>query len=314
MPMKPLALFASIAFLVGCSACAAGGKTPVTTNHFYEEGAQALTKGDRSATKGCNTGAIKYYFTAVELFTLADAPEALATCYNNIGTLYTGEGKRADALAYYREAQAIHTRMNNLQGNIRVLTNIATAYLADGTPDKAEASLNQADTLATEGQITWPQSTITRASLMLHRGDATGALALLLDLKTTIGAPEASLAASLHFTLGRSFFALTHHEEALAEFSKALDVDRKRGALHLMATDLREMGRCLAAMDRKDEAIWHLERALRITTLLGATGEQKVLQELVIELTGNTEAAPLSVSGYFIERWTHGDSFAAPCD
>lgn len=312
--MRPLALFAFLAILLGCFACTTGSKAPVPANRFYAEGARALSGAEELATRGCSQGAVKSYFKAVELFTLADDQKALAACFNNIGNLYLSEGKSADALHYYRAARAIHTRSGNLEGTVRVLTNMAAAHLAEESPTKTEEHLNQAEELAAKEHFIWPQTLIVRANLKLHSGHAEAALALLLNADDGFKAPEEAFDASLHFALGQSFFALERYEEALDGFSKALDVDRKRGALRLMARDLREMGRSLAAMDRKDEAIWHLERALRISTLLGAATEQKALQELLIDLTGESGDSPSSITGYFIERWTSGESFAAPCN
>jgi tetratricopeptide (TPR) repeat protein len=312
--MRPLALFASLAILLGCFACTTGGKAPAPTTHFYTEGARALTSADQLATRGCNQGAVKSYFKAVELFTLADAQDALATCFNNMGNLYLGDGKTADALHYYREAQALHTRNGNLEGRVRVLTNMAAAYLADASPAKAEETLNQAEPLMTQGEIAWPQASVVRANLLLHSGNAQGALGLLLEAKSSLKAPEAPLTASLHFALGRSLFALNRYEEALTHFSKALDVDRKRGALSLMVKDLREMGRTLGAMDQPAEATRVLERALGIASLLGAEAQQMALQKMITDLPGDSEGSPSSVTDYFIERWTSGEIFAAPCN
>ena len=312
--MRPLALFAFLAILLGCFACTTGGKAPVPSNRFYAEGARALAGADQLATRGCPQGAVEGYFKAVELFTLSDDQKALAACFNNIGNLYLGEGKSADALLYYRAARAIHTRSGNVEGNVRVLTNMAAAHLAEGSPDTAKEHLNQAEELMATEHFIWPQTVIVRANLRLHSGDTEGALELLLNVSTSMKAPEGPFAASLHFALGQSLFTLTRYDEALTHFSKALDVDRKRGALRLMARDLREMGRSLAALDRKDEGVWHLERALQISTLLGAATEQKALQELLIDLTGESGDSPSSVTGYFIERWTSGESFAAPCN
>lgn len=309
--MRPLALFTLMTLLVGC---ATGGKAPGPPNYFYDKGARALASGDRLATKGCNQNAVKSYFKAVELFTLADEQAALASCFNNIGNLYLGEGKSADALAYYREAAAIHTRSGNHKGLVRVWTNMAAAQLAAGAPAKADERLSQAEALAAETQAAWPPITLGRANLRLHRGDTQGALDLLLALDDRLKNPDAPVAAALHFALGRSYFALGRHGEALTAFSKALAVDRGRGALRLMARDLQEMGRTLAAMGRNDEAIWHLERALGITTLLGAAPEEKTLQDLLIDVAGNAEAPFFSVPGYFRDRWAHGESLAAPCD
>lgn len=312
--MKPLALFAFVAILLGCFACSTGGKAPTPTNRFYTDGARALTAGDRLATKGCSQGAVENYFKAVELFTLSDDQGALATCFNNIGNLYLGDEKSADALHYYREALELHTRNGNIEGRVRVLTNMASAHVAEGFPTKAESNLDQADLLAAKGNITWPQTRIVRANLRLQRGDAHGALSLLLEVNGTLQAPEEALSASLHFALGRSYFALTRYEEALVHFSRALTVDRDRGALRLMVTDLREMGRTLIAMGKEDDAAWHLERALRISALLGSPATHNELLDMLSNLTGATEGAPSSVTGYFLERWANGESFAAPCN
>ena len=312
--MRPLALFAFVAILLGCFACSSGGKAPAPTNRFYTDGARALTAGDRLATRGCSQGAVKSYFKAVELFTLADDQGALATCFNNIGNLYLGDDKSADALHYYREALELHTRNDNLEGRVRVLTNLASAQVAEDSPTKAEEHLDQADLLAAKGGISWPQTRIVRANLRLHQGDALGALTLLREVNSTLQAPEEALSASLHFALGRSYVALTQYDEALVHFSRALTVDRDRGALRLMVTDLREMGRTLMAMGREDDASWHLERALRISALLGEPAIHNELLDMLNNLTGTTEGPPSSITGYFLERWANGESFAAPCN
>ncbi|BCS97782.1 hypothetical protein DSLASN_34140 [Desulfoluna limicola] len=312
--MRPLALFAFIAILLGCFACSTGGKAPTPTNRFYTDGARALTAGDQLATRGCTQGAVENYFKAVELFTLSDDQGALATCFNNIGTLYLGAGKSADALHYYTEALELHTRNGSLEGKVRVLTNRAAAHLAEDSPDKAEEDLTQAESLSAQGELSWPQTRIAQANLRLHKGEAQEALNRLLEVDASLTAPEEALSASLHFALGRGYFALTRYEDALGHFSRALTVDRKRGALRLMVTDLREMGRTLTAMEQPSEAAWHLERGLRISALLGAETEHKDLQNMLNNLTDAAEGAPSAVTGYFLERWANGESFAAPCN
>jgi len=312
--MRPLALFVSVAILAGCSACTTGGKAPVPTNPYYNKGVRALSGGDRLATRGCNRKAMESYFKAVELFTLGDDQKALAACYNNIGNLYLENGQYDDALVYYGQAQWIHTRSGNTEGQIRVLTNMAAAHLAKGSAAEAEAHLNRVKNIASSAGISWPQMDIVRANLLRETGDTQGALALLQTVEEKAKSPDAPLEASLHVALGKSYVATGRFKEALAEFSGALDVDRGRGALHRMAGDLREMGRCLTAMDQKEEAAWHLERALGIAVLLGADTEQKAIQGLLTDLTGETTAPSMPVSGYFLERWTHGESTASPCD
>jgi len=310
--MRPLALFVLVAILAGCSACATGGKTPEPANHFYQKGARALTGADRLATRGCTQKAVTSYFKAVELFTLADDQEALAACFNNIGNLYLGNGQNAEALLYYRQARAIHTLSGNTEGEVRVLTNMAAAQLADGATAEAETHLNRAKAIASREGIARPQMGIVRANLMRKTGNTAEALTLLQAVATTVKASDTPLAASLYFAMGRSYVALKRYEEGLTKFSDALAVDRHRGALGLMVRDLREMSRCLAALNQKKEAAWHLERALGIATLLGAEPEQKAIQNELTNLTGETKASP--ISGYFMERWTQGESYASPCD
>jgi tetratricopeptide (TPR) repeat protein len=312
--MRPVALMASIVMLLGCFACTFGGKTPAPPNRFFGEGARALAAGDSLATKGCYQGAIDKYFKAVELFTLSDDQEALASCFNNIGNLYLSDGKSTEALHYYREAETLHARSGNLMGRVRVLTNMAAANIAEDAPDKAEENLDQAEKLAEKGAFAWPQTTIVRANLIRHRNNAEEALALLLEVEGPLEDAEAPLTASFHFALGRTFFDLTRYGEALQRFSKALAIDRERGALRLMAGDLKEMGEALSAMERWDDAAWHLERALGISTLVGAEAEQKALKDRLTDLAGKTKGNPSPVSGYFQDRWEQGESVAPPCN
>lgn len=310
--MRPLALFAFVAILAGGVACTSG-KAAVAPNRYFVDGARALSAGDQLATKGCTKGAVESYFRAVELFTLADDPEGLAASLTNIGNLYLGDGKSADALIYYREALSLHTRKGNLEGQVRVLTNMAAAHMGQKATDRAEEALAQAEGLIAQGGLSWPETRITRANLRLFTGNADGALALLREVENGLTAPDARLAASLHFSLGRTLSSLKRHDEALPEFAKALERDRIRGALPLMVGDLREMGTTLTALHRTDEAIWHLERAMGIATLLDATVESKALSAMIAGLSGETKGAPLSVTGYFVERWARGESFASPC-
>ncbi len=308
--MPPLARLLAAIILLGCTACASI-KTPASSP-YDEAGTQALATGDRLTTKGCYQGAVVHYFKAVEWFTLADKPEALATCFNNLGNLYLNEGKEREALHYYRESYEIHTRYGNTQGRIRLLTNMAAALVSDTSSQEAEETLHRAEALATQAKIDWPQALIVGAHLRLHQGDAPGALARLRGTEGILTEPT-PLAATLHFAWGKSLFALTRYDEALIHFSEALKRDRHRGALRLMIKDLREMGATLAALNREDEARVHLQRALGIATLLGAQAEQDAIRERLSPLTGQREGPYASVTDYFLERWRGEHRLTAPC-
>ena len=310
--MKPLARLLFAAILLGCTACASV-KTPYPSP-YDEAGAQALATGDRLTTKGCDKGAVVHYFKAVEFFTLADNPDALATCFNNIGNLYLNDGKNREALHYYREAYEIHTQYGNTRGRIRLLTNMAMALIPEASPEKAEEALHSAQRLSTQAKIPWPRTLIVEAHLRLRHGDASGALAILGHIRGEREASETPLAAALHFARGKSLFALTRYDEALIHFSHALTVDRHRGAGRLMIKDLTEMGRTLTAMEKRDAALFHLQRALGIATLLDAEEEQRKLQAMVIALSGHTSDSVTPISDYFLERWRGEHRLTAPCN
>lgn len=299
--------------LLGCVACTTGGKPP-TVPPYYAEGTRALAAGDRLATRGCSKKAVIGYFKAVELFTLADDQKGVATCFNNIGNLYLHDGKNDDALLYYREAYGIHTRQGVTKGRVRALTNMAAAFTHGESPDEATKALDQASKIASEAKLHWPQGDIIRASLTLQQGDAHGAIALLKKAEEDDVEPSPSIAAALHFTWGKSLFALENYEGSLTRFSKALDEDRRLGALPLMTKDLTEMGRTLAAMKRPQEARQHLDRALGIATLLGKTETQQSLEMMIRALPGKAATAAPSVTEYFLKRWTSGEQLAAPCN
>ena len=313
MPTKPFAFIACATMLLGCVACTLGGKTPAVPP-YYAEGTQALALGDKLATRGCSKKAVLGYFKAVEFFTLADDQQGVATCFNNIGNLYLNDKKNSDALHYYREAYGIHTRQDDTKGRVRALTNMAVAFIRGESLGEAKNALDQASDIASEAKLPWPQGDVVRASLNLQWGDAHEAIVLLKRADKETTKPSSSIAASLHFTWGKSLFALEEYEEALTRFSKALDEDRRLGALPLMVKDLTEMGRTLTALDRPQEARQHLIRALGIATLRGKTTTQQSLEKMVRALPKDTATAAPSVTEYFLERWTSGERFTAPCN
>ncbi|VVS92589.1 tetratricopeptide repeat protein [Desulfoluna spongiiphila] len=312
MPMRPLALFVSIAILAGCSACATGGKAPAPTNPFHTKGVRALAGGDRLAVQGCSQKAMESYFKAVEHFTLADDQDALAACFNNIGNVYLENGQAGEALVFYEQALWIYESREDTRSEVRVLTNMAAAHLMSRSSVLAESRLDQADSSALEVGFSWPQTQVVRANLMRETGNAQGALAALQALAQKEQSPGPAFDASLNVALGKSHLYLGRFDEAFSAFSNALKVDQERGALLRMAGDLREMGRCLALMEQPKDAAWHLQRALGIALLLGDETEQEVTETMLTDLPGEIGSTP--VPDYFLERWAQGDSSTSPCD
>ena len=298
-----------IAFLAMTLGCAKTTVVPKPVASYLEDGAQAMTQGDEYALHGCKTMALTSYLKAVEYFTLSDDQRSLATACNNIGTLYLKEEKPQEAIHYLEEARLLHRLTGSIQGELRAITNLAATHALKKELEKAGSLLDEANALAQTHGITWTPAQLGRANLLLKQGEAPKALAIIARIEANaVERPEA-LAAAIHYAAGSALFASKQHKEALGRFQKALALDTRQSAFGLMADDMKEIALCLRELNKPLEATWYLRRGLKLSALLGENPKRQTFLALLQEMSD--QKSP--VTDYLVNRWTKGDTFAAPC-
>ena len=303
-----------IGLLVICTACATTPAAPKAVSIYDNAGAKAMTAGDKHALHGCREMALKDYLEAVELFTLSDNQKALATAFNNIGTLYLRDHKPDEAMLYLQEAQFLHHLTHGTQGEIRALTNMAAVHIFNAQFQQAEDRLNEAETLAASKKMFWAPTRLGRINLLLKRGQPRKALEMATALEKEQTPHSEGLAISIIYSMGRAHLALGEYALGLAQFEKALKLDTQRSAFRLMADDMKEAAACLNGLNRHKEAAWYLCRALKITALVGGKVQLADLNSRLESLPQKNTNQASPVTDFFMHRWTDGKTFAAPCD
>lgn len=81
--------------------------------------------------------ALHYYFTALELATAVHNGRALHCCYNNIALIYRDKKDFDNALSYFQEGIAIARAMSDYNATAFMLDNVGGTYFQMGQPKEA---------------------------------------------------------------------------------------------------------------------------------------------------------------------------------
>ncbi|TAG37967.1 MAG: hypothetical protein EAZ31_10945 [Cytophagia bacterium] len=87
--------------------------------------------------KGNYPLALEYYFKALKIAEKIKDKKGIATCYNNLGNIYSSQKKNELSLKYYEKSQKIYIEINDKKGLATCLNNIANFYHQQKKYDKS---------------------------------------------------------------------------------------------------------------------------------------------------------------------------------
>lgn len=308
---KRLVYFILVLVALTAVACS-GGPSVKPSSQVSLDGLKTLRRGIGLYQKGCYHASLEHFMRAGELFAASDDLAGTAMTMNNIGNVYRQIGDSESARLFFDESFAMYSDLNEPEGALQALANQSALFIQNNDYDRAEAVLQQAESMSAAAGIVSASLLNNRGVLLTKRKDPAAAEAVLLQA-LSIAAPEnLRLVATVNASLGNLKMETGAYEESLQWFGKALEADRK-SEFHLgMADDLTAMGRVYYLQKKYDRAWDFFQRGIKIHAIFGnldKISEIKPMLKTAAEAAGRDS----SVTFYFVDKWSAGDLKESPC-
>ena len=183
-------------------------------------------------------------------------PEA----YNHMGSALMRKGQAGEAIGYYQKAVQLNSSYADAYNNLGV------AFLRNGQVGEAIAHYKKAVAINPESA----EMQYNLGNALARKGEWADAIACYQAALTT--ERDAVKAAKVRNNLGAALEKLGKSDEALEQFSKALQINADYPEAH------SNLARMLAQRGRRDDAVAHLREALRLRP--GYEEARKQLREL----------------------------------
>lgn len=224
---------------------------------------------------------------ALDLATRDDDPLLLAKATNNLGAIANLQGRYEDALWHYRLAIPTLQRIGQRPQLANVHHNLGITFRDTGELEEADEQERRAIEYATESAIPRlaAMGRTGRAEIALLRGDAplaeTTARLAVAELRE-LGDPLNE--ADAHRVVGTACAAQQRHDDALGEFSCALELARRHGHVLVEAETLRDRVSVHVRRGERELALADARSSIAIFKKLGATAECEALRAVIDSL------------------------------
>lgn len=271
-----------------------------------------LQKGIARYQRGCFQQALESFTKAHELFTASDRLPGVAMSLNNIGNVYRYIGDSPSALLFFQEAYEIYIRLDDPQGAIQALSNQAAIHIRNQRFDEAADVIQSAEKMAASSGKT-PAHVLNNKGVLLTRqhrfADAETVLMQALEATSPENAPAYATVCS---SLGNLMFEKSDYDKALGFYEKAILFDRKTEFHPGLADNLAAAGEIYRRQQKYDQAIASFQRGIKIYALLGNREQVSRIMSILEEIAprSNTD---LTLTRYFVDKWSQGDLLAPPC-
>jgi CHAT domain-containing protein len=213
--------------------------------------------------------AVRFYQEAVSLTRKAGDQIQEGFVFNGLGRLYFQTGRMRAALSAFRESLAVRERIGDAAGIGVALNNIGVILQGLGEDAAGLAALRRA--------VEMHRSTGDRgeeAVTLVALASSAGSLADQRDIlnQALAGARAAGrpdLESNVLVWLGTNAAASGSYREAVAWLEQAVAIDESRGASS--SNGERHLGRILALLGSRDEALRHFDRAIAAADVANET-------------------------------------------
>lgn len=309
--MRPLRFMIGVlatSFIMACGSAAPSDPSP---KHIHQS-TRHLNLAAEHYLKGCYSKALNHYQQAHERYTAADQIDGVAHSLNGIANVYYRLDKLPSAVAAYNEAYGFYELIQDRSGMVQVICNKATALVAAGRLDKAEASLDQADQLSGTDGIKPALRGKSRAILMLHRNRLKAAKTLLQTAIQSANQSEIEQLPSICYTMGRLLMEQKRPSQAVVYLQKSLSLDRDAGAYDDIAHDLEALDACHAQLNQLSTAAGYLKRSIKIYALLGNAAKVQTLSNRLASYPATPERG-IQTTLHWATQWLAGEKEANLC-
>lgn len=309
---KTGALTAVTVFLFSCGS--ASVNTEISKNpKAYPQAVLTINQGVTWYDKGCYEKAIQLFWDAHEQFSAMDLPEGVAASFNSIGNANYHLGDTGNAILFLNQALDIYEQLRQTQRRIKVLSDLAAAYMTDGNASAAKERIVQAEKLAEGGSGNGIDLLLAKGIWLTRAEKFEKARAVLLSAVDLIEPDDFAAEGTLNAALGHLELEAGNIDAARKYFVVALDADRRSGFYRGMADNLSELGRICARREEAVESLFYMQRSIKIYALLGARDkvEQLATQiESQADVTGKDVRLTLNI----VNRWLKGEVHHLLCE
>ncbi len=271
-----------------------------------------LQKGLAWYQQGCFHQSLEAFTKAHELFAASDRLPGVAMSLNNIGNVYRYIGDSRSALLFFQEAYEIYFRLDNLEGVIQALSNQAAIHLQNDQLDEAAAVIQTTEKMAeSSGKVL--AHVLNNKGILLTRQHRYEEAETVLMQALDATAPENIHAyATVCSALGNLMAEKSDYDKALAFYEKALFFDRQSEFHPGLADNLKALGRVSLQQKNYDQATAYFQRSVKIYALFG-NSEQVSSTMNILEETAKHSNTDVTLTRYFVDKWSRGEILEHPC-
>ncbi|MDX2447519.1 MAG: tetratricopeptide repeat protein [Desulfobacterales bacterium] len=283
-------------------------KDPTPTHPAMKQ----LQKGIAWYQRGCFQESLEAFTKAHELFTASDRLPDIAMSLNNIGNVYRYIGDSQSAFLFFQEAYEIYSRLDNLDGAIQALSNQAAIQIQDNRLDEAAATIQTAEKMAESYKKNIVHVLNNKGILLTRQHRYDDAETVLLQALEATTPDNTQAYATVCSSLGSLMLEKTDYDQAIEFYEKALSLDRQSDFYPGLADNLNAVGRIYLQQKKYDQATAYFQRSIKIYALFG-NKEQVSRTMNLLEEAATQSNTNLTLTRYFVDKWSKGEILEHPC-
>jgi len=279
---------------------------------FLHPALKQLNKGVAWYQRGCFQQSLEAFTKAHELFTASDRLPGVAMSLNNIGNVYRYIGDTRSALLFFQEAYEIYSRLEKLEGAIQALSNQAAIHIQDNRLDEAATTIQAAEKMAESSGKTIAHVLNNKGILLTRQNRYEDAETVLIQALEATAPDDTHAYATVYSSLGSLMFEKTDYDQAIEFYEKALSLDRQSDFHPGLADNLNVVGKIYFQQEKYDQATAYFQRSVKIYALFGNREQVSRIMNL-LEETATHSNTDLSLTRYFVDKWSKGEMLEHPC-